>query len=268
MLDLAPGMPPPDRWQAEEYLTRVAARLPEPAAVRQTVARGNVVQELLRRAEDPDVVLTLSTRGRGGLGRALLGSVADKVMRLSSAPVALARDSFGAADEPLWRIVVPLDGSPLAEEALPYAAELAQRGGSTLELVRVATPFWQTSYAPYATMSGSIGGEAIQEIDEALVAQAQAYLDGVATTWRGRGLTVLTTVRLGRHAEEIANLAEASRADLIVLATHGRGGARRVALGSVASELTHIGTTPLLVIPPRAGVWSSDEDARRVPACA
>jgi nucleotide-binding universal stress UspA family protein len=145
-------------------------------------------------------------------------------------------------------IVVALDGSTLAESTLPWATALAQGTGATLQLVRVIEPFWRSTYL-------SIAPEAVY-LDEAQVAvleqqsedEARAYLDQVAGALRADGLRVAWETRVGRPAEELARAVETSGADLLVLATHGRGGLRRWALGSVATELLQRGEAPVMIV--------------------
>jgi len=136
-------------------------------------------------------------------------------------------------------ILVPLDGSPLAERAVPYAERLARATGATLTLVRAET-------------SGITGSRVI------VIRQALAYLDTVAAGPRARGLTVQTSAPYGQPAAGVVAEARRIAADLIVLATHGRSGIRHVTYGSVAEEIIARAPVPVLLV-------SAREDPPAVP---
>jgi nucleotide-binding universal stress UspA family protein len=140
------------------------------------------------------------------------------------------------------RIVVALDGSELAERALAHGEELARRLGASLHLVRVADVARLRFGANEAALEyAALGGELAEE-----EAQAGAYLDGVGARLAERGLTATTEVRRGTAARE---LVEAVRpGDLLVMASHGRHGARRWLLGSVAEDVTRRAPAPVLLV--------------------
>jgi nucleotide-binding universal stress UspA family protein len=241
-----------DRQVAEKYLNALVARLPDDLEVHTDGIHGNATEELLRISrESPDAIIAMSTHGRGGLGRIMFGSVADKVLRGAAAPVALVRNSGQDVSQRLRTLLVPLDGSPLAEDALPLAEQLARATDATISLVRVTDPFWDSSFVVDVPGAVYLSQQQISEYEEQSLADARAYLNDVATDLRARGLRVVWEVRIGRPADEIARVADTTTADLIVISTHGRGGIRRWALGSVTNEILHRGTTPILAIPPR-----------------
>lgn len=155
------------------------------------------------------------------------------------------------------QIVVPLDGSPLAEGVLPHAERLASLCGAEVVLVHVVP------LASQVVQLGMAGGpdigpyppahaEAITKAMEAEVQRARGYLDRVAERLRGKGLRVATEVRRGNPAEEIVALARERQADLIAISTHGRSGLGRLVFGSVAEAVIRTAGIPVLVIkPPR-----------------
>jgi nucleotide-binding universal stress UspA family protein len=246
--DLMPSLIMPDRGKAEHYLRGVAAGLPEDVPVNTYVVRGNPVDELLRlTANAPNTLLVLATRGHGTTKRVVLGSVADKVVRGATVPVLLVR-AADAQPATFRSIVVPLDGSPLAEQALPIAAELARASGAAVRLVRVADVYVVAPYAGLALSAKDIMSRFASELRQ----DARDYLDRVASTVRADGLHVVWEVRDGQPAQEIVRMAEGTGSDLIVIASHGRGGIRRWAFGSVADEVLHLTTTPVLLIPAKA----------------
>lgn len=251
--DLPPAMAVEDRANAEQYLASIASSIEEGMPVKTHILTGNPTEELLRFADRaPGSMIAMSTHGRGGFGRVMFGSVADKIVRGSKVPVALVRDEHDIPRGQLRTILVPLDGSPLSEAALPYATELAAGTGATLALVRVIDPFWQSAFVAEVPEAVYLSQQQIDELEEQARAEARADLDQLATQLRADGLRVVWEVRSGRPADEIARVAETTAADLILISTHGRGGIRRWAFGSVTNELLHRGNVPILAVPPGA----------------
>jgi len=232
--------------EAEAYLEEVAARLRTPSrtvdiAVRTGDAADAIADEVTERQVG---LIAMSTHGRSGPGRWLFGSVADAVLRRATVPVLL----IPAHCARLWvpggarRIVVPLDGSPLAEAALEPAVALARHFGAGLVLLRVVAIF----YEPFA-------GEAAAYVPidtDAELAEARSYLDGIAAPLRAGGLTVTTRAELGIPAATIAAVANEEDAMLVAQATHGRGGIGRMALGSVATGTIQRADVPILLVRP------------------
>ncbi len=133
------------------------------------------------------------------------------------------------------RILVPLDGSALAEAALGRAAELAREGNGTLVLLRAAEAHAMTLGDPSAAQV-------------AVVREAEEYLGGIAAALRRDGLgKVETSVWYGPAAPAIVEAARLRHADLIVMSTHGRSGVGRLVLGSVAESVLRGTTVPILL---------------------
>lgn len=141
------------------------------------------------------------------------------------------------------RIIVPLDGSDLAAEALVHARELAQRLSAPLHLVRVvdAHVLNRIGATGLAFDYGAVT-ELIEEEDQ----DAAAFMDQQIAALKDDGLNVTGTVVHGPVASSIVALAEAD--DLIVMASHGRTGIRRWFLGSVAEEILRQATVPVLLL--------------------
>jgi nucleotide-binding universal stress UspA family protein len=194
-------------------------------------------------------VIVMATHGRSGLGRWLYGSVADDVLRHAAVPVLLV--PAAGAGEAVWapdtahRVLVPLDGSALAEEAVPPALELAAALGADLHLLRVI----ETLTAAYAEGYASTALDTTGALDE-----ARAYLDGVAAPLRARGLTVDAGVAAvdGPALTGLAAAARVRPAPAIASATLGRGGLARLVLGSVATGTLQRANVPLLLVRPMA----------------
>lgn len=140
------------------------------------------------------------------------------------------------------KIVIPLDGSFRAEQALPVAARVARATGGSLLLVQVVnTPIdYSGGLAPVPMMT--------TEIVEAELKGAADYLTAVAARRNLAGIAISTEVRYGIPAQQLMEAAQRRGSDLIVLCSHGRTGFARWALGSVAHTLVHQSTVPLLVL--------------------
>jgi len=136
------------------------------------------------------------------------------------------------------KILVPLDGSDLAEAALETAIDiLNEQPTTTLVLLRAAES------------PRSLGAELTAAEQACAVREAESYLNGVAAGLRECGITrVRTTVWYGPAAPTIVEAAEVEKADLIVLSSHGRGGAGPLIFGSVAESVLHGTRTPILLV--------------------
>ncbi len=214
-------------------------------------------------AEEGADLIAMATHGRGGISRFLLGSVADRVVQHADAPVLLVRPAglrAGKLDElPLYqRILVPLDGSELANTILPYVRKLAACTGAEVLLMQVVPEpapdviMTRAQFGWERTMSSSIAsgsGELARWIEHATAA-ARDRLDAVATVLTESGIRTETTVSVGRAAEAILDTAESRGADLIAMATHGYGGLRRFLMGSVADRVVQHAHAPVLLVRP------------------
>lgn len=232
------------------FLTIAEALVGHQMAISTLYLQGDPAEQLLALAEDhPDSMFVIGTRARSGLSRAMFGSVADQILRNAQVPVVVTRDSMAIPRGSIATLLVPLDGSELAEAAIPVALDLARRTDATLVLVRVAELSQPITYT-------GLNGEADLVEDLALEAQdaARMYLDAMVRSLRPQGIRATWEVRVGRPAFEIMRVAETTAADLIVMSTHGRGGIRRWAFGSVTDDVLHHGSTPMLVVPPRMPV--------------
>jgi len=138
------------------------------------------------------------------------------------------------------RILVPLDGSSLAEAILPQVQELAKALGAELFLVRAAAAH---------VFPGADPTE--EEVD--VVQKAEAYLAEVAGRLRDAGIPIHTAVRYGEAAEEILEHIGVNAIDLVAMSTHGRSGLSRLVLGSVATQVVHHATVPVLLMRARGG---------------
>ena len=232
------------------YLREVAADLHTHAGVEveTKVVCGPPGTSVLAEAQEykPDLLM-ISSHGRSGVARWRIGSVADKVIRGASCNVLVVGPRATANEAwidthimpPFRSVLVPLDGSALAEKALEVARRISTTYGSTLHLVRAVT---------VPVMADGMGSEAMYapQLLDAMVDGARDYVAQVAQKL-GPSIIVKTEVELGAPAILLADYATAHDIDLIVMTTHGRGGLARTALGSVTDRL--LGSpAPVLVV--------------------
>jgi nucleotide-binding universal stress UspA family protein len=249
--------------QLQRGLMVVAERLARDSSLRVDTAllEGPVVpslQEYLAGGQHDLVVMM--THGHGGVSRMWLGNVADGLIRHVSTPLLLLRRNqnwLSDAEEPLFRrILIPLDGSPLAEAVLDRVLSLATPDVTVHVLLTVIVPPFPVAQPPgeIVTFTGR-GDEALQRT------AALRYLLAIAEELRATG--ALVEVHVEEHpgdAQGILDTATEQHADLIALSTHGRGSVSRLVYGSVADKVMRGATIPVLVYrPPHA------ESAPRTP---
>jgi nucleotide-binding universal stress UspA family protein len=140
------------------------------------------------------------------------------------------------------RIVVPLDGSALAEQALPNAEALARDGGVPIRLIRVVDP----NRLDHFGLDRFVGAIGLAEKVEEAQGAATAYLQQRARALREKGFTVEVEVLRGDPAREL--VAAGQPGDLIVISTHGRDGAMRWVIGSVAEAVARHATVPVMLV--------------------
>lgn len=213
-----------------------------------SLERGPVVDALCGYARRNAVdLIVMRSQARSGIARIWFGSVADGLIRESGVPVLIVRPpSIATAMEKGFsyrRILVPLDGSVLAEQALPRAVSLGRFDGATLVLVRVVPP----STPGDGTLLSALGPASERD-----VAAAQSYLDSVVIHY-GAGVQMLTRVVVSPDpATAILREAEAEEIDLITMATRGQGTMARSLGGSVSDRVMRESVTSTLVVHPVA----------------
>jgi nucleotide-binding universal stress UspA family protein len=197
-------------------------------------------------ASEPQALIAMATHGYSGLRRWTLGSVADKVVQTATTPIFLVRATEQPPSEwSLRRIVVPLDGSALAEQPLPLAIELASQAKAELILLQVITPL--VEYVPGLSPFNRPLPSSIR-FPDLLREQAQQQLTEIIGRFGTGEVAMMPVMVFGDPAEGIVDETARRQADLIVMATHGYSGLRRWALGSVAYKVLHASTTPLLLL--------------------
>ncbi len=239
------------REEEAAYLADVSHRIAAvwDGPVTMTLLEAPISDALCRYAEELDTALiVLSTHGRGGIARAWLGSVADRLLRQAPVPTLIVHPGDGAPDlsrePPLGHILIPLDGSSLAEQAIELGTWLGQLTHARYTLLRVVEPVVRGFFVNGVEPSVDV------EAQEVAWQQATAYLEGVAARLRDQGLAVVPEVRVGRPANEILECATTCGAHLIAMTTHGRGGVARLLIGSVADKVLRGSTVSLLAYRP------------------
>lgn len=160
------------------------------------------------------------------------------------------------------QILVPLDGSTLAEQALPVATRLAHASSGSIVLVRVAN--FPVDYGGGYTQAPLMTEQVIEtELDN-----VDAYLKNVATSEALAGIPVKAESMFGQPLQDILSVVESRRVDLIVICSHGRTGLKRWALGSIAQGLAHQSTVPLLVLREGGQITAVSSEATHGPICA
>jgi len=238
--------------EAEDYLTVHARRLAKLGFEVETgvpfggSAADWIVEEIDIRHAD---LVVMATHDRIGPDRWVHGSVAEMVVGRAAVPVLLVGPTHGAQPaQPLASerpvLVVPLDGSELAEAALPLASALATTLGGHIVLVSVVP-----GRGDLVTVEGALV-PFVGDDNEGATIEARVYLDGIVNRFKASGHGVTATVRSGIPAQHIAAVASDHRASTVVMATHGRTGIARSILGSVAGETLHHSPCPVMLIRP------------------
>jgi nucleotide-binding universal stress UspA family protein len=228
---------------SESYLETVAQSF-EGTPVTCIVEKGKAEDVVIERAAaDKGTLIVMATHGRSGIQRWVLGSVTDKVLHGSNNHLFLirAQDQAKAEGEALLKkVIVPLDGSPVAEMVLPYVIDLAKKMRLEVILVRsFALP--AATADEYQTYTDELIG--------LIEAEARDYLAEKVKEMKGKGLqNVSSAVNVGYGAEEIITLARKTPDNFIAMCTHGRSGVKRFVLGSVTDRVVRHSGDPVLII--------------------
>ena len=200
-------------------------------------------------------LVVMTTHARGTMERLWLGSVADQLIRETARPLLLVRPTEGpadlSADKYLKHILIPLDGTPLAEQILEPAIALGEGMGPEYTLLRVNRPVAPIHYPPEGAMAAPLPtgmSQQLARVETEVRLKAEEYLDEVAQRLRGRLLRVRTKiVEEAQPALAVMETAQQLPADLIAMQTHGRRGLARLVLGSVADKVLRGSAVPLLL---------------------
>lgn len=244
------------RRRSERYLAEVQARM-QPAGLPVTTASlpgtaGQAVVDFVR--SDPNALVVMSTHGRGGIARWALGSMADRLLHAVPNSLLVIRASAPRVEPAaIETILVPLDGSELAENSLDQALGLARALGCGVLLARI-THTGQYYRSHLAAPRSSIGPSLATQVSDLTRADGEAvteYLAAVKSrlTEERPDAPAIDTLHLRHDSPAEAIIDEAVRRQaLVVMASHGRGGIGRMVLGSVADRVVRHSDSPVLVI--------------------
>jgi nucleotide-binding universal stress UspA family protein len=211
------------------------------------VEKGRAEDVIIERGDsDTAMLIAMATHGRSGLNRFLLGSIAEKVLRGAANTLLLVRASEEARSEgeaSFKSIIVPLDGSELAESILPMAAGMAKKLG--LEVV-----LFRAYHIPYNAYGGDDGFYAVNydELISAVRDETNDYLEKKVAEIKNLGIAKVSGVsKEGFAGDEILAIGRSTPDALIAMCSHGRSGVRRWVLGSVAENVVRHTSDPVLV---------------------
>ena len=234
--------------EGRQYLEAVArsfAGITVTCAVEQGQAEEIIIEKAAR---DKETLICMATRGRSGIHRWLMGSVAEKVLRGATNPLLLVRgNEEGKSDgtATLKSVIVPLDGSKRAETVLRPAIDLAKK----LNLEIVLTRAYQI---PISTSYGGAEAAYLPNYDALLTRvreEAGAYLEEKVSELKQNGIEKVSSILLvGSGADEIIDLARGTPDNLIAMCTRGRSGVERWVLGSVTEKVVRHSGDPVLVV--------------------
>ena len=237
--------------EAETYLRGVAGWMAAQGVHAEGLVDqgGDVAAVIASRAASLEAdLIILCTHGRGEVRVLLFGRVAEQVLARGTIPVLLMAPTAVRREETFTvrRLLVSLDGSGMAEAALPAAVVLA-RGFSAEILLIMVVPTVATitdDRAAAARLMPTAGAALL----DAEAAQAATYLEGVKTRLAREGIAVSAVVKRGEPVRVLLDRLARPDTDLIVMATHGRSGVSAVWAGSVASRIVAQAARPVLLI--------------------
>lgn len=219
-----------DVTSTQAYLNLIGLPLREQGRrVEVVVASGNPGERIVEASGDVDLIV-MATRGAGATAL-LTGSTADRVAQRASAPTLLIRELHASDIRPIERLVVPLDGSARAEEAIPLAATMQRSLGVPVSLVRVIDP--STSIAT------------VSELQQA----AEAYLERQVQALGGqsRASSIVHVLRTGTVAERLIGAVHPG--DVFLLASRRRGRLGHLVFGGITSAMIRRAPVPVILVP-------------------
>ncbi len=249
--------------QDNEYLKDIAQRVRDKTHIssRTLLLEGDVCQAVSNAADGVEFdLIVMATHGRGALGRFWFGSVADKLVRHLTKPILFVKPQEGPPDfgsvSAIKNVLLPLDGSHLAEQIIEPALQLGPNSNIELTLFRAIRPVIRPTYmAEGMSLGVNLDGvlDEIEALQQRECGAAQRYLDEMAKKLRDRQIRVQTRICVEEDAaRSILHDAKNHSSQIIAIATHGRQGMQRFFLGSVASKLVRAGNFPVLVYRPKS----------------
>jgi len=238
--------------QAEKYLRATAASnifkgIDVDFHVHEAGVR-DVSQSLSDHTEElnQDLVI-MCTHGSSGLRGILYGSIAQQVISFGNVPVLLVNPSSTIVESNFGNFLVPLDGDPDHEQSLAYASMLARMCGARIHLL-IAIPQFGTMSGELSTTNRLLPGTTAKMMDM-IVPDAEKYLVQLQRKIESEGIEVTSSTSRNKPDSAILKTAKGIKADLIILATHGKRGAEAFWNGSVTPKVSKSSKIPLLLVP-------------------
>lgn len=242
-------------FMANQYLTRIGASLG--GTVGSIVETGHIAATIVKvAAAQPEMLIAMATHGYSGAKRWLLGSVAEKVLRAAANDLLLVHPANGEPrpEAKLTTVLVPLDGSKLAETVLPTVSELALRLSLQVELVRVTRRIYSAPPEAFLPVFGA-NAPNLKKLWEEAHAEANEYLIDKAEQLRRQGLRQVESVVLESGSDgaaaAIVDLVNKTADSCVAMCTIGESAIGNWPLGSVTERVVRYTTAPVLVIRPR-----------------
>ena len=234
--------------RSAEYLAKIGETFVDGAVATRT-EKGRTAEVIIESAAaDKGTLIMMATHGRSGLKRFLLGSVTEKVLRGANNPLLLVRANESAptgGEATLKSVIVPLDGSELAESILPVVEASAKKLGLEVVLFRA----YMIPYGAYTAGEGFYDPVNLEAFRSGLRQESIDYLERRAAALRRNGVKNVSCVaKEGLSADEIIKFARATPDNLIAMCSHGYSGVKRWALGSVTETLVRHAGDPVLVL--------------------
>ena len=244
------------RNQAEDSLGTIRSAFASAGVeVSSEACEGSPASAIMAEAnKDPAALIAMSTHGRSGVARWVMGSVTDKVLHSVQNPLLIVRPEDGdpTTEANIRTIIVPLDGSAMAEQVLPHVMIVAKALDCKISLIRV-TPS-RAEYMSYMTSlpvdaDFSRYNQSYEEFSQMANAEATEYLHSVKAMLEKPGApSVEERLLHGHPATAIIDIARDTSDNLVAMTTHGRSGIGRWALGSVADRVIRGSGDPVLLV--------------------
>ncbi|MCA9925156.1 MAG: universal stress protein [Anaerolineales bacterium] len=232
-----------DHSEAEAYLKKIQARREHPRlTIRTQVIAGDAAQVIVDTAVSEAVdLLVMSTHGRSGFGRSILGSVAERVLRSAPCGMLVARSK-----QPMRKLLITLDGSPLSERVLAPGLEVAQRFGAQVTLLRVCVG---SAGRTQQQQQLQVNGRLNPDLESRLAMDARTYLDCLVEREKLAG-KVETIVLQGPVAPTIIDYVADEQFDMVSMATHGFSAQIDMPYGQITEKVMRWADASLFIVRP------------------
>lgn len=233
------------RKEAEAYLRMICERkVPAGVSVKAELREGDPAESIVDAAEAAQAdLIAMSSHGYSGVTRWVMGSVAERVLHDAHCPVLILRSA-----RPINHMLIPLDGSPLSEQVLPIAMEVAENLGCRVTFLRAIQPVSSVDMNSLEKIERGLGRSYVEEIHQG----ADDYLLPFVNKYSSRLENVSRIVMHGPAAQSILDYAVLHDVDMVAMSTHGRTGLQRWVYGSVTEKVLHAASDcSMLVVRPR-----------------